>query len=348
MMNLPENPDIVRTEEQLLNVLTRPTDALVEFVSTVESPLLVLGAGGKMGPSLCVLAKHAAEQAGHALEIIAVSRFTDSKSRDWLTGRGIKTRSADLLDREATDALPDAPNIINLTGLKFGTSTNPALTWATNTLGPALIAERYKHSRIVAMSTGNVYPLVPITEGGATEEQPLTPMGEYANAAVARERIFEYFAQRNGTAIALIRLSFAVELRYGVLVDIASRVWEGKPIRVANGWFNCIWQGDANEMILRALALASSRASAWNLSSPSPLSVRRVADHFGELFGKAVILEGSEAPDGFVSNSSKLCAKLGAPRTPLDQVIEWTAHWIQSGGTNLGKKTSFEVRDGVY
>lgn len=338
----------VKSEPELLELLTTPSARLVEFIRTLPSPLLVLGAGGKMGPSLCALARRAARQADHPLEIIAVSRFTDATARQWLEERDVKTISADLLDRNAVQALPDAPNVVHLTGLKFGTARNPALTWATNTVGPMLAAEGFARSRIVALSTGNVYPLVPVAGGGATEDHPLTPLGEYANAAVARERIFEHFAQRNGTPIALIRLNFAVELRYGVLVDIARRIWEGQPIDVANAAFNCIWQGDANDLILRALDLAASPAGAWNLSSPTPLKVRAIANRFAELFGKPVVLEGEEAPDAFICNPAKLCAKLGPPATSLDQVIGWIAGWIQAGGVMLNKQTGFEVRDGSY
>lgn len=342
------HPAIIQSEDALLELLTRPSTQLVEFVKTLPSPLLVLGAGGKMGPTLCVLARRAAEQAGRRLDIIAVSRFTDAKARQWLEERGIETLSADLLDRQAVQQLPDAANVINLTGLKFGTAANPALTWATNTVGPMLAAERFSGSRIVALSTGNVYPLVPVAGGGATEDHPLTPLGEYGNAAVARERIFEYFSQRSGTPIALIRLNFAVELRYGVLSDIARRVWGGEPIDVSNGHFNCIWQGDANDMILRSLALTSSPAQAWNLSSPSALRVRDVAERFAKIFTKPARLTGTEARDAFICNMSKLCARLGPPPTPLDQAIEWTAHWIQNGGVLWNKSTHFEVRDGAY
>ncbi len=341
-------PALVASETELLDVLTRPSAALVEFITTLPSPLLVLGAGGKMGPSLCVLAKRAAEEAGQSLDLIAVSRFTDAKARSWLEERGIRTITADLLDRQAVQQLPDAPNVINLTGLKFGTAQNPALTWATNTVGPMLAAERFAKSRIVALSTGNVYPLVPVASGGATEEHPLTPLGEYGNAAVARERIFEYFSQRNGTSIALIRLNFAVELRYGVLVDVARRVWEGRPIDVTNAAFNCIWQGDANEMILRSLALTGSPAQAWNLSQPVALQVRDVANRFSELFGKPARLQGTEARDAFLCNAGKICARLGPPPTSLDTVMKWTAHWIRSGGVLWNKSTHFEVRDGAY
>ncbi|MBI1177050.1 NAD-dependent epimerase/dehydratase family protein [bacterium] len=348
MRSQPTYPAKIESDIQLLELLIRPSAALIESIRQISGPLLVLGAGGKMGPTLCVLARNAAREAGHSLAITAVSRFSDVQSREWLELQGIKTVSADLLDRTAVQTLPDAPNVINLTGLKFGTKTNPALTWATNTVGPMLIAERYAKSRIVALSTGNVYPRVPVADGGAREDHALTPLGEYANAAVARERVFEYFSQLNGTAMALMRLFFAVELRYGVLVDIARRVWDGQPIDVTNGWFNCIWQGDANEMILRAFSLASSPASVWNLSHPKPLKVRTAAEQFGKLLERPVHFTGNEAPDSLICNADKLCTRLGEPATPLETVMEWIANWIQRGGTNWNKSTGFEVRDGSY
>lgn len=341
-------PAIVPSEDELLDLLTRPSAALVACIGGLAGPLMVLGAGGKMGPTLCLLAKRAAREAGRPLEIIAASRFSNPETRPWLEEQGIRTVSVDLLDRAAVQALPDAPDVIHLTGLKFGTLTNPSLTWATNTLGPAWAAERYASSRIVALSTGNVYPLVPVAGGGATEQQALTPIGEYANAAVARERVLEHFSQREQTRIALIRLNYAVELRYGVLVDIARRVWEERPIDVANGWFNCIWQGDANELVLRVLSLAASPASVWNLSSRKPISVRTTAQRFGELLGRPVHLIGTEAPDALICDPSALCARLGNPATPLDRVLEWIAHWVRNGGANLAKPTGFEVRNGQY
>jgi len=338
----------IETEEQLETVLTTPRPELVAFMRTVASPLLLLGAGGKMGPTLARLAQRAAQAAGHPLEIIAVSRFSNDSARASLEQAGVKTLASDLLDRRAVEKLPDAPNVIYLAGMKFGTAQNPALTWAVNTLVPAHVAERYRTSRLVALSTGNVYPFVPVRSGGATEEHPLTPHGEYPNAAVARERTFEYFSLQHGTPVALLRLSYAVELRYGVLADIARNVWAGEPVDVSNGWLNWIWQGDANEIILRALALATSPARAWNLTGPEPLRVRDVAERFGELLGKSVRLTGTEADTALLSNPSRLIAQLGAPATPLDLVVRRVAHWIQVGGRTLNKPTHFEVRDGVY
>lgn len=338
----------VFTEAALLERLTRPSPTLVEFIASVSSPLVVLGAGGKMGPTLCVLARRAAEAAGHSLEVIAVSRFSDPASRRWLEAAGVKVIAADLLEREAMRLLPDAENVIYLLGLKFGTAQNPTLTWAVNTLPPAHVAERYPRARIVALSTGNVYPPVPVTEGGAREDHPLTPVGEYANAAIARERLFEYFSAKQGSRVALLRLSFAVELRYGVLVDIGRRVWEERPIELVNGTVNWIWQGDANDLILRALPLANSPAGAWNLTHPEPLRVREVAAQFGLLFGKEPRFTGHEAGDALLSNPDKLCARLSRPPTTADQVIRWIADWIRNGGGNLNKPTHFEVRDGQY
>jgi nucleoside-diphosphate-sugar epimerase len=340
--------DLINTEEELNDILTRPRSKLVEFIHTLSSPLIILGAGGKMGPTLALLARRAAEAARQPLDIIAVSRFSDNGARTWLEERGIRTLPADLLERYSVEKLPDALNVIYLVGLKFGTTQNPSLTWAVNTVAPAHAAERYASARIVALSTGNVYSQASVTSGGATETHSKTPIGEYANAAVARERVFEYFAQKNAMPLALMRLNYAVELRYGVLTDIARQVWAGEPVDVSNGFFNCIWQGDANEMILRSLALSSVPARAWNLTSPDILRVRDVAERFGQLLGKPPRFIGKEGETALLSNSAALCTELGAPATPLDLVMRWTAHWVKGGGRNLNRPTHFEVRDGVY
>jgi nucleoside-diphosphate-sugar epimerase len=338
----------IHTEEELDEVLTRPGPVLTEFIRSVSSPLVILGAGGKMGATVAVLAKRAAETADLQTEIVAVSRFSDSSARQKMEAHGVRTLSVDLLERAGLRGLPDSENVIHLAGLKFGTAENPTMTWAVNTLVPVHVAERYSSARIVALSTGNVYPHVPIHSGGATEVDPLSPLGDYASAAVARERVFTDASQKTGTPIAIIRLNYAVELRYGVLVDIARKVWAGEPVDVSNGWFNCIWQGDACDMILRALPLASSPPTVWNLTSSAMLSVQEVANQFSELFERPARFAGQESDTAFLSNPAKLFAELGSPPTPLDTVIRWTAEWVKSGRRLLNKPTRFEVRDGRY
>jgi uncharacterized protein YbjT (DUF2867 family) len=348
-MNMPDRlPERIETEEALDELLTRPRPELVKFIGSVRGPLVVLGAGGKMGPTLAVLAKRAAEEAGRPLEVIAASRFSDPGARAWLEARGVKAIQCDLLDREQIARLPGAENVVCLVGLKFGTAGQPFLTWAMNALVPANVVERYPRARMVALSTGNVYGLVPVNGGGSVETDPLTPLGEYPNAAVARERIFEYGAHRHGTPLALIRLNYAVELRYGVLVDIALKVLHGEPVDVTMGRFNCIWQGDANEFILRALASVQSPPAVLNLTGPRLWSVRETAARFGELLGKTVRFTGGEAATALVNNPAKACALWGEPPTPMEAMTRWIAHWLQRGGRLLGKPTRFEIRDGKY
>jgi nucleoside-diphosphate-sugar epimerase len=341
-------PARIETEEQLEEVLTRPSLKLIQSIKQIASPLLILGAGGKMGPTLAVLAKRAAEAAGHKLNVVAVSRFSDSRSRSWLESRGIGALCRDLLERTDVTSLPDCANLIYLVGLKFGTAQNPAATWAANTIVASLVMERYPSARIVALSTGNVYPLSEVRERGSTESAPLTPLGEYANAAVGRERIFEYYCGRRSTPVALLRLFYAVELRYGVLVDIAKKVQAREPIELANGHFNCIWQGDANEMILRALSLSSAPPAAWNLCRPEIFSVREVAEKFGELLAQTPRFAGTEACSALLGNPAKICKKLGPPAVPIETMLGWTADWVKQGGRSLGKATHFEVRNGRY
>jgi nucleoside-diphosphate-sugar epimerase len=343
-----ERPHLLSTEPELEDVLTRPSPDLVQSIKEFSSPLLVLGAGGKMGPTLCVLARRAAAEAGHRLDVVAVSRFSDESARRWLETRSVQTASCDLLDANSLARLPDASNIIYLVGLKFGTSQNPSATWAMNTLVPTRVCERYPGARIVALSTGNVYPLSEASRGGSLESDSLTPLGEYANAAVARERIFEFHSSRNGTALALLRLFYAVELRYGVLADLARKVLSGEPIPLANGSFNCIWQADANEMILRSLSLVSVPPAAFNLCRPEIFSVRQLATQLGELLGRAPVFTGNESTTALLGNPSRICAALGPPATPLDAMLRWTAHWVKQGGRDLGRPTHFEVRDGRY
>jgi hypothetical protein len=341
-------PVTIRSEEELIDVMTQPRPPLVEFMKTIRSPLMILGVGGKMGPTLAVLARRAADMAGNSIAIIGVSRFSDTAVRDYLEFKGVRTISADLMNRAAFDNLPDTDNVLYLVGLKFGTTSNPARTWATNTLIPAYAAERYARARLAVLSSGNVYPLVPVVSGGSRETDPLTPLGEYANACVARERIFEYVASREATPIVLLRLSFALDLRYGVLVDIAQKVYLGEPVDVTMSHMNCIWQGDANEMIIRSLALATAPHTSLNLVGSQHYSIRATALRFGELMRKEVSFTGADAETAFLSDNALLRATLGEPPTPIDTVMRWTADWIMSNGRRLNKPTHFEVRNGNY
>jgi nucleoside-diphosphate-sugar epimerase len=346
--NAVELPGLLENETQLDEFLTRPTAALIRDIRQLQSPLVIVGAGGKMGPTLAVLARRAAEAAGHSLKVIAVSRFSNVGAKTWLEDRGIDTISADLIDSSAVAKLPDSSNILYLVGLKFGTAQNPSATWAMNTIAPWNLVQRYPKSRIVALSTGNVYPLSAVTAGGSKEASPLTPIGEYANAAVARERLFDFASRRSGTPISLLRLFYAVELRYGVISDIARKVFHGEVLPLANGAFNCIWQRDANELALRSFALAESPPTAWNLCQPCVFSVRDIALRLGELLGVAPVFDGTESETALLGNASPLCERLGAPVVPMESILAWTAAWVQRDGLNWNRPTHFEVRDGHY
>ncbi|WP_116344418.1 NAD-dependent epimerase/dehydratase family protein [Blastopirellula marina] len=341
-------PDTIENESQLNEVLTRPSPELVEMMRGLDGDLLILGAGGKMGPSLALRAQRAIDEAQCSTSIVAASRFSDPASREMLQTAGIRTESVDLLDRDSLARLPDAQNIVYLVGCKFGTSSNPAQTWAINTLVPGHAMERYPNARFVTLSTGNVYPLMPSSGKGAAESQPLGPIGEYANAAVARERIFEYWSRQTGAAITQIRLNYATDLRYGVLTDIALQLAAEQPINVTQGYLNCIWQGDANDAILRSLALAESPPRVMNLTGPEKVSVRSVAETLGRLLNRPVRFTGTEAPNALLSDSTQYCRVLGKPLVSIDTIIRWLAHWIHINGRLLNKPTHFEVRDGVF
>jgi nucleoside-diphosphate-sugar epimerase len=308
------------------DLLTTPSDADNVALADVRE-LLVIGAGGKMGPSLVERARRAAPHA----RIVAVAR----------RGGDI---SADLLDREQVNALPDSDNVIFLAGRKFGSTGNEGLTWATNALLPALIAERYRDARIVALSSGNVYPL---TRDGATEETPPDPAGEYAQSVLARERIFEYFSGRYRTRMALLRLNYAIDVRYGVLLDIGRRVFARQAVSVTMGAVNVIWQGDANSVVLRSLALAASPPFILNVTGPR-VRVRDLAERFGRKFGIVPEFEGREAETALLSDASLCHRLLGPPSVPLEEMIEMAAEWIRSGKPTLPRPTHFEVRDGKF
>jgi dTDP-4-dehydrorhamnose reductase len=310
--------------------------------------VIVLGAGGKMGPSLTTMVRRAADRLGDGRTVIAVSRFSSAAAAERLERAGVKIVRAELGDRDAVTALPDAPNVIYMAGQKFGTRDLPSRTWAVNTLVPAMVAERYATSRIVAFSTGNVYPLSAANSSGSKETDPLTPTGEYANSCVGRERVLEHLSRTNSTRMAIIRLNYAVDLRYGVLVDIAHRVADGEPVRVTMGYVNVIWQGDANAQAIRALPLAASPPLSINVTGPERLSVREVATRLGAALGRTSIIEGTEAPDALLSDTTLAQSLFGPPSVSAETLIDWVGDWVSRGGSRLGKATRFEVRDGRF
>lgn len=338
------------TEEKLNELLTQPSPALVEDIKKIRGNLLILGAGGKMGPTLCILAVNAiclAQKSGE-IKVTAVSRFTDKASRQLLEERGVSCISCDLLDLEALKNLPDAPNVIYMAGKKFGTGGNEWKTWAMNATLPAFIAEKYKKSRIVVFSSGNLYPIVPISSGGCTEEDAPGPIGEYAMSCLARERAFEYASNHYKTPVFLYRLNFAVDLRYGVLYDMADKILRGVPISVKTPVLNCIWQGTANEIALRGLLHAASPANIVNVTGPETISVRKTSLELAKALGKEALFEGEEGMDAYLNNSAKAMELFGYPTVPIQTLIKWQAQWLLDGGRGLGKPTHFEERKGSY
>lgn len=341
-------PKAFENEETLEEALSRPTPELVEFMERLDGDILFLGVSGKMGISMASMAKRACQQAGAKKRVIGVSRFSNAANREYLEGLGIEVIAGDLLSQEFLSSLPDCQNVVYLAGTKFGTQGNEAYTWAMNAYLPGLIIERFKSARIVALSTGCVYPLVNTESGGSVESDEVGPIGEYAQSCLGRERMFEFGSISHDTPVVLIRLNYAVEMRYGVLIDIATKVWEEESIDVTMGHANVIWQGDANALILRAFDLCESPARHLNVTGPETLSIRLVAEQFGRLLGKEPKIVGEEASSALLSNASNLFEELGKPIVSIEQIIEWTARWIGDGGRQLGKPTHFEVRDGQY
>jgi len=336
------------TEEMLNKSLTDPSLKLVEDMKHIEGDILILGAGGKMGPSLCILTKNSIKAAGGKQKVIAVSRFTDPIATKLLKDNNVETIGIDLLERGAFSKLPDVKNIIYMAGRKFGTDGQEPLTWAMNTQLPSLVAEKYTNSNIVVFSSGNVYPIVPAYSGGATEDVPQAPIGEYGMSCLGRERMFEYGSNKYGTPVFIYRLNYAVDLRYGVLYDIASHIMADEPISVSTPSFNCIWQRDANEIAIRALLHTCSPAIKMNITGPETVSVRYVADELGRLLGKKPVFKGEESGEGYLSNAARAIKIFGYPSTSLDTMIQWQAEWIMSSGRSLCKPTHFEESKGKY
>jgi nucleoside-diphosphate-sugar epimerase len=324
--------------------LAEPGPALVADMARVDGDLIILGVAGKMGPTLARLAKNAAPQR----RVIGVARFSDAAVRERLESWGVETIACDLLDRNAIAALPDAPNVVFAAGHKFGASGNTPLTWAMNTWVPTLVAERYKSSRIVAFSSGNVYPLTRVGSTAPTEASRVGPIGDYAQSCLGRERMFEYFSARHGTPGRIVRLNYAIDMRYGVLFDIASKVHRGEPVDVTMGYVNVIWQGDANAHVLRCLAHCTTPSTVINSTGLEALSVRTLATQLGERLGAAARISGEEAATALLSDASEAARLFGPPTVPLEAMLDWVADWVAHGGTSLGKPTKFEVRDGTF
>lgn len=341
-------PERIDNETELENVLAEPSDADLEMIGRLDGDILILGAGGKMGPSLARRVRRAVDRTGRRIRVLAASRFSSADTRQALEADGIATIVCDLLDRSSIAALPAAPNVLLLAGRKFGTLDRTDLTWITNTVVPAHVAERFKASRMVVFSTGNVYPLVPADSHGSTEPDVPLPVGEYAQSCLGRERVVEFVSREAGMPALIYRLNYAVDLRYGTLVDIARKVFAGTPIDLTMGYFNAIWQGDANSYALRSLELCASPPEILNVTGPERISVREIAGWFGSVFGLEPRFEHSEGPVALLSDSSRCRALLGEPAVPLTQLRDWVAHWVRIGGASLNKPTHFEVTDGRY
>lgn len=344
----PSLPATIHDENQLEELLSEPSEGAIQALKKVEGDIILLGAGGKMGPSLARMVRRAADAAGESRRVIAVSRFTDASLMKKLNSVNVETIAGDLLDETFVESLPDVPNAIFMTGAKFGTSGDATLTWAMNVWLPSVVCRKYRNSRITAFSTGNVYPLVPIESGGSVESDPLEPVGEYANTAVGRERMFSYFCQKNETPTSLVRLNYSVEMRYGVLVDLAKQVRAGRPIDISMGYANVIWQADANAMTIQAMADTSIPAHIVNVAGPEIFSTQQACERFAELFNTSVEFIGEPAPTALLNNGTNGHQKYGTPRVSLEQLQVWIADWLKRDQITWSKPTHFEVRDGKF
>jgi len=341
--------DSIRDVDALEENLSRPTPGVIETFRRLDGDVLILGVGGKMGPTLARMVRRASDEAGVRRRVIGVARFSNPALPDSLRAHGIETITADLLDRAALAKLPDAPNVVFMAGMKFGATGNEPLTWAMNVHVPAIVAETFARSRIVAFSTGCVYPFVPVASAGATEETPaIPPPGDYANSCVGRERMFAYFSGLHGTPGRLFRLNYAIDMRYGVLHDVARKVRDGDEIDVTMGHVNVIWQGDANAQVLRCLAHCTAPATPINVTGPETISIRWLAHQLAARLGTSAKVVGQEAPTALLSDTAEATALFGAPVVPLARMLDWVADWVKGGGASFGKPTKFEVRDGEF
>jgi nucleoside-diphosphate-sugar epimerase len=342
---VPESiPEKVTDVDALEELLSRPDALVAQDLAGLDGDIVVLGAGGKIGPTLTRMAKRAAPNK----KVTAVARFSEPGLRERLDDCGIETIHCDLLDREQVAALPKARNVVFLAGRKFGSSGDQPLTWAMNVYLPGIVAEAFRGSRIVAFSTGCVYPFVDVTGMGADEETPMAPPGEYANSTVGRERLFEYFSALHGTPGCLFRLNYAIDLRYGVLYDIARTILDGKPVDVSTGHVNVIWQGDANRYALRALAHTTAPTVPINISGPETLSVAWLARELARRLGRPAELACTPAPTAWLTNTARAMRLFGYPQVSIARMLDWTADWVARDMPGLNKPTKFESRDGSY
>jgi hypothetical protein len=337
-------PDTITDIAALDDLLCRPSQALIDDLSKVDGDIMILGVAGKMGPTLAGLAKAALPDR----RIVGVARFSDPSVKDWLRARGIETINCDLLDETALRALPKAPNIVFMAGRKFGAEGDLSLTWAMNAHVPALVAQAFPQSRMVAFSTGCVYPFVPVDGKGADESVAPNPPGEYAQSCVGRERMFEYFSRKYSTPGRLFRLNYAIDMRYGVLHDIASKILAGTPIDLSLGHVNFIWQGDAAAQALRCLAHCDTPTSPINVSGHEVLAVRDLAAKLGGLLGREPVIVGTEQPTAWLTDTTQAIKLFGLPVVDTERLIAWTADWVARSMPSLGKPTKYEVRDGRY
>lgn len=328
--------------------MLKPSEALIADVARLDGDIIILGVGGKMGPALARLAKQAVDAAGVKKEVIGVARFSEPGLQNELELQGIKTYAVDLLEDKQLQELPAIQNVLYLAGTKFGTTGKESFTWAMNSYLPGRVAEKYKDSRIVVFSTGNVYPLMPVQSGGATEKQLPEPIGEYAQSCLGRERVFQYFSSKNDTPTLIYRLNYANDVTYGVLLDIAKAVKEQRPIDLRMGYVNVIWQGEANELAIRCLHHCTSPATILNITGPETLSVKSIALEFGSLFRTTPIFVNNEQATALLSNATESYRQFGPPKVSLNQMMEVLAGWIEAGGKTLNKPTHFQEREGKF
>jgi nucleoside-diphosphate-sugar epimerase len=337
---------LIETEDQIEQIMTDPRPEVVSSLSKLDGDIMILGGGGKMGPTLTKLVKNCINSGNLKKKVISVDKiFSPSLQKDFKKN-DIDFIECDLLNN--IDQLPEVPNIVFMAGMKFGTSGNSSVTWALNTYLPALTAKRFSKSKIVVFSSANIYHMTPVLHGGATEHNYPNPYGEYAQSVLGREKMFEYFSLTNGTPVVIIRLAYAVDLRYGIILDIAQKVYSKTPVDVSMGHVNVIWQGDANAQILRSFELCSNPPAFLNVTGPETISVRWLANRLGELMNVKPIIEGQESDSALLFNASKALSLFGYPKVTLDQMVQWIANWVIKGGKTLNKPTHYETRDGKF